>query len=328
MRRAFTLVELLVVIGIVSILMSLTLVAVFAARRSSERLRCQSNVKQLALATQLHLDAHGHLPTGGWSGAWVGLPGRGFGPAQPGGWAYNILPYLEEGRLHSLGAKSNAARLLAASAERLQTPVAVFLCPWRRDAKTYDIPAVYAKRMRGSLPVAKVAKCDYAMNSGDQYYPEVPRFKGQSFYGPSSLDEGDSADFLWPRTHHFTGVSFLRSAVRTSEIRDGTSKVYLLGEKYLPVEKYETGDDHGDDWSLYTGFQDDIYRSTNLNWRPSHDTAVSTGGEEGRFGSPHDGGFHMAMCDGSVHFVSFDVEGLVHKRLGSRADGQPATLGD
>jgi hypothetical protein len=34
----------------------------------------------------------------------------------------------------------------------------------------------------------------------------------------------------------------------------------------------------------------------------------------------------MAMCDGSVHFVSFDVEGLVHKRLGSRADGQPATL--
>ncbi|MEX2141660.1 MAG: DUF1559 domain-containing protein [Pirellulales bacterium] len=326
MRRAFTIVELLVVIAVISILTSLLLVALSAARQSSERMRCQSNLKQLALASLTHLDTHKHLPTGGWGGGWVGVPGRGFGARQPGGWAYNILPYIEEEPLHSLGARMNEPAMFAASAERLQTPVPVFICPWRRDAKTFEMPAVYASRMRGSLPVTAVAKGDYAMNCGDQIHSETPLFQGKSFYGPATLAEGDSPGFVWPPTRVFTGVGFLRSTVRPSDLRDGASKVYLLGEKYLHADKYETGDEHGDDWSLYTGFQDDLYRSTNRNWPPSHDRAVSVGGEEGRFGSAHNAGWHAAMCDGSVHFVSFEIAGEVHQRLGNRADGQPANV--
>jgi prepilin-type processing-associated H-X9-DG protein len=102
--------------------------------------------------------------------------------------------------------------------------------------------------------------------------------------------------------------------------------VYLLVEKYVSIANYESGEDHGDDWSLYTGFQDDIYRSTNRNWPPSRDIAVSVSGEEGRFGSPHNAGFHMAMCDGSVHFVSYEIAGEVHQRLGNRADGRAVTV--
>jgi prepilin-type N-terminal cleavage/methylation domain-containing protein len=326
MRRAVTLIELLVVIAIIGILLSLALVALSAARRSSERMRCSSNVKQLALATLNHVNAHRHFPTGGWGGGWVGLPGRGFGVRQPGGWAYNILPFIEEQPLHALGARMNEPAMLAASAKRLQTAVAVFICPWRRDAKTYAMPAVYAKRLRGSLPVTAVAKSDYAMNCGDQIHAETPRFQGKSLYGPATLAEGDSPGFVWPPTRDFTGVGFLRSTIRPSDLHDGASKVYLLVEKYLNIAKYETGDEHGDDWSLYTGFQDDLYRSTNRNWPPSHDRAVSTGGEEGRFGSPHEAGWHAAMCDGSVHFVSFDIAGELHQRLGNRADGHAADV--
>jgi hypothetical protein len=220
----------------------------------------------------------------------------------------------------------NDADVIAASARRLQTPVPVFICPGRRDAKAYQMSPVYAGRMRGSLPVAVTARGDYAMNSGDQIRCEIGQFNGKSFYGPPTLAEGDTAQFQWPATRDFTGVGFLRSTVRPSEVRDGTSKVYLLGEKYLSVDNYESGLDHGDDWSLYTGFQDDLYRSTNLNWPPSRDIAVSTGGEEGRFGSAHEGGWHAAICDGSVHFMSFDMDTEVHQRLGNRSDGFPAFI--
>ena len=328
MRRGFTIVELLVSIAIIGILLSLTLVALSAAHHSAERVQCQSHLKQLALANLAHLSAHKHFPTGGWGGGWVGLPGRGFGVRQPGGWAYNVLPYIEEEKLHALGLRLNEAEMLAASARRLQTPVTVFICPGRRDAKTYPMPRVYAERMRGSLPVAAVAKSDYGMNCGDQIYSETPLFNGESFYGPATPAEGDSPGFVWPSTREFTGVGFLRSTVRPSEIRDGATKVYLLGEKYVASDKYETGDEHGDDWSLYTGFQDDLYRSTNMNWPPSRDIAVSTGGEEGRFGSAHEGGWHAAMCDGSVHFLTFDINSKVHQRLGNRADGLAAILPD
>jgi hypothetical protein len=34
------------------------------------------------------------------------------------------------------------------------------------------------------------------------------------------------------------------------------------------------------------------------------------------------------MCDGSVHFVSYEIAGEVHQRLGNRADGQPVTVAE
>jgi hypothetical protein len=216
--------------------------------------------------------------------------------------------------------------MLAASAQRLQTPVPVFNCPGRRDATMFEMSQPYTRRIRGSLYVASVARSDYAMNCGDQIRTEIGPFKGENYEGPGTLQEGDSAGFIWPPTSDFTGIGFLRSTVRLSLVSDGASKVYLLGEKYVSVENYETGRDHGDDWSLYTGFQDDLYRSTNINWPPSHDRTMRAGGDEGRFGSPHDGGWHAAMCDGSVHFVSFEIDAVIHQRLGNRADGQPASV--
>jgi prepilin-type N-terminal cleavage/methylation domain-containing protein len=328
MRRAFTLVELLVVIAVIGILTALLLVAVAAARRSAARVQCQSNLKQLALAALAHHDTHKHLPTGGWGGIWVGLPDRGFGVRQPGGWAYNVLPYIEEKPLHSLGSRLSYDAMLAASAQRLQTPVPVLICPARRSAATYAMTQPYTRRVRGSLAVDAAARSDYAMNCGDQVRTEIGPFNGENYEGPASLQEGDGRGFAWPPTGDFTGVGFLRSTVRLSAVSDGASKVYLLGEKYVSVENYETGRDHGDDWSLYTGFQDDLYRSTNLHWPPSPDGARRPGGDEGRFGSAHDAGWHAAMCDGSVHFVSFEMNPVTHQRLGHRADGFAATIRD
>jgi prepilin-type N-terminal cleavage/methylation domain-containing protein len=129
----FTLVELLVVITIIGILIALLLPAVQAAREAARKMQCTNNLKQIALGCMSHESAHGFLPSAGWGSAWAGDAARGFDQRQPGGWHYNILPYLELSTLHDTGASGN----LAGTTARIATPVGAFCCPSRRSAMAY-----------------------------------------------------------------------------------------------------------------------------------------------------------------------------------------------
>src|SRR5262245_26140759 len=101
-RGAFTLVELLVVIAIIGVLVALLLPAVQAAREAARRMQCQNHLKQIGLAFHNHHDVFGHLPTGGWGWGWVGDPDSGPGIRQPGGWCFNILPYVEGKNIYDI----------------------------------------------------------------------------------------------------------------------------------------------------------------------------------------------------------------------------------
>lgn len=230
-RDAFSLIELLVVISILGILVSLLMSAVQNSREAARGADCKSRLRQLGIGMTLHHDAFGAFPSnGGWDGAqtikavdgsdvavltrtkpdgfehhWgVGDPGRS--PAeQTGGWAYAILPYIEQRPLYDQ--------------VNYQASVLVFHCPSRRSPGA-QAPA----EDEHSTPVGggwSWAKADYAANNwviGNRAGSRYP------------LDEGGDR-----REHPTAGPAPLNRIV------DGTSNTILLGEKAMDPDRYDTG---------------------------------------------------------------------------------------
>ncbi|HOM17362.1 MAG TPA: DUF1559 domain-containing protein [Thermoguttaceae bacterium] len=317
--NGFTLVELLVVITIIGILISLLLPAVQSAREAARRTQCSNNLKQLALACLVHESTHSFFPTGGWGWHWVGDPDMGFDLKQPGGWIYNILPYIEQGALHDLGlGVTDAATKKEKLKQMTETPLAVLACPSRRRAVA-SAPKDWWAPINANVSM-RVAKTDYAACAGDPAVTDL-------MAGPSSIAEGLGSTYSWPSVADCNGISFQRSMVTMGEVRDGTSNTYLLGEKYLKPNSYDGSSgsnyDSGDNEAAYTGYNRDFYRSTRyppMQDRLGYDYVWG-------FGSAHASGFHAAMCDGSVRPISYSIDPEIHRRLGVRNDGQAIDAG-
>jgi prepilin-type N-terminal cleavage/methylation domain-containing protein/prepilin-type processing-associated H-X9-DG protein len=315
----FTLVELLVVITIIGILISLLLPAVQAAREAARRAQCQNNLKQIGLAFLNHEQAHRHLPTGGWGWRWMGDPNSGYGRDQPGGWCYNILPFVEQESLRNMGLGETGSELLADLIVVHSTPLALFHCPTRRRPIAYPYTVDFGSGYEGFTNLSgdpKVAaRTDYAANGGSTgaHAPE----------GPASLEEGKARTAFYT---DFNGVVSETSMVTIAEIKDGTSNTYMVGERNICPDSYYTGLDPADDNNLYVGCDLDTIRWTYVNdqgqgYLPFQDRpGVFTRHE---FGSAHASGFNMAFCDGSVHVMGYSIDPFIHRDLGNRKDYHP-----
>ena len=115
-----------------------------------------------------------------------------------------------------------------------------------------------------------------------------------------------------------SGVCFLRSTVRMADLTDGSSHTYLLGEKHVQRPHYDSAGDPGYDQNPFTGVDLDLNRWTHVPPYPDGDEP-----HERAFGSAHAGAFHMALCDGSVRTVSYEIDATTHRSLGHRSDGGP-----
>src|SRR5262249_17894519 len=121
-------------------------------------------------------------------------------------------------------------------------------------------------------------------------------------------------DYNWPDTRYLTGILFQRSEIGIAKITNGTSNTFLVGEKYLNPDDYETGADLADNENMYVGFDNDTTRST--VYTPMLDKHGFSDYE--RFGSAHAAGLNMAYCDGSVRFLDYGIDPAVFKRAGNR----------
>ncbi len=362
-HSAFTLVELLVVITIIGILIALLLPAVQVAREAARRAQCRNNLKQLALGCLNHESVNKRLPTDGWGTWWTGDADLGFGQHQPAGWLYNVLPHIEQQVMHDMGAGLPLAQKNFANFQRYSIPLAVFYCPTRRPTLAYPwLPAGQnhpvincstspATNSSPAYPVS-VVRSDYAINGGDILTaPGVIGAEGnncfvtgeawntpQPWAGPSTLADGGvngSQQQLTAARNTFaqiaqaaTGVSYCGSLIAMSDITDGASQTYLVGEKQLCPDNYLNGEDAGDNEGAMMGDNEDVAR-----WTAGDGTKSLPGGYYPPmqdipgyvvlhiFGSAHAVGCNMALCDGSVRTINYSIDPETHRRLGNRKDG-------
>ncbi len=331
-RCAFTLVELLVVIAIIGILIGLLLPAINAAREAGRRTSCRNNLKQMGLACQNHINEQGIFPTGGWGWNWAGDPNMGFKIGQPGGWTFNILPYMEFKDLYNYGLAGppGSTAQMNGCEQMLKRPIPTYICPSRRAVQLYPIPGAYPVNATAGDSV--VARSDYAISCGSSTinqpekndYTSYGQMKGASFPDLSSPSAGSD---------YQSGVSFFRSAITLNKVTRGQSHIIMLGEKFLTSDHYTDGGDPGDNETLYVGQDNDTYRVT--YWQPLQDCpeanipaayTANVGYDGQYFGSAHAVGANFAFGDGAVHVVSFQVNPAIFLVWGTRDVATPGDI--
>jgi prepilin-type processing-associated H-X9-DG protein len=290
-RAGLNLIELVMISTILGLTLIILLPAIQHARETARRMQCYNHLWDLTLACSAHQDALRCFPTGGWPGPdyWMGDPDLWSDKRQPGGWTYNILPFLENRVLHDKGLQKSAAEKKAIFSTVAQTPLEVFYCPSRRAPTVYPIASSTVWNPRNMNPVSTAARTDYAANG---------------------------------RMQNGMGVIFARSLTTIKDIRDGLSHTLLLGEKNLVPDHYQDGMSLGDGVPVYGNSFWDWERSGNAP--PARDKYGVD--NYTAFGSVHAGGLNISFCDGSASTISYNVDPVMFERLCDRRDGKPATL--
>jgi len=302
-RRAFTLIELLVVIAIIGLLMALLLPAIQRVREASNRMRCGNNLSQIAIAFHNHHNDFGYFPTGGASinndpGTTANFSlSRTFiggqpatGPNQSWGWAYQILPYIEQ---KDLWLNSNDATVR-------RTPIPLYFCPSRR---------------RPGVDVNGIAQLDYAGNGG--------AFEGQSgLFAPGwgAVVIRHASGAIVTRTPS-ESPPFERVVTLDSGFPDGTSNTFLAGEKYVRRTQYQRGP-HEDRDSFAAGFVCDTVRWARApNQNLPQPLVDDTFDAPRRFGSAHVARVNFVYVDRSVRALSYKIDMTIFYLLAVKEDG-------
>jgi hypothetical protein len=280
----------------------------------------------------LHEKHHRFFPTSGWGWNWVGDPDRGYRERQPGGWIYNILPFIEQTALHDmgLGKADGDASAKADAAAMTAIPLAIMNCPSRRRAIAYPLTYGGGHNANNADSVPRVARNDYAANAGDAQCSE-------SNSGPSTYAGGDAGE-SWPDCQKkYTGVSYIRSQVTTAALADGVTATLLAGEKFINPDLYTNGNAGADNSSLYQGHDWDIIRwggtatidpANASSGTPLPPLRDRTGADLwSNFGSAHSSGFHAVFGDNSVRQLRYSIDPKTFQRLTNRKDGTTVDVG-
>lgn len=312
--RGFTLIELLVVIAIIAILIALLLPAVQQAREAARRTQCKNNLKQLALAVHNYHDAHNRFPL------------QAFGSLFGYSAQAQLLPYHEQANLHSL--------------IDFRQPLLVGL-PWNPQVN----PAL-ANAAGRALPVLLCPS-----DSGDPFFTDTFGFR---WAGGNYLLNGGSGSGINYCSTQSDGLFWRGSNTTFRDITDGTSNTVLMaeglfgnrvtaatvlvnpqrqmkrvslgaacsvtGEQMLAAPATAWDGRRASAWISATGYQTLVHGFLTPNSRTPdviHHGDIVSGPR-----SQHSGGAQLSLTDGSVRFVSENINAALFRDLFSRADGR------
>ena len=300
-RIGFTLVELLVVIGIIGILIALLLPAVMAARGAARRAHCANNLKQIGLAMHNYQTVHGSLPPGGitygpWASAIIFTS-----------WPIAILPYVEQEKLYDRyhpGCRNEAPE----NAEVRETIVPVYACPADVKADRLEPPS--------SGPGKGI------------------NYRGGSYRGMGGRSDGtawwDSDGFGTLPANWIGVLHVVRPGIgceTLDHIRDGTSNTLMIGEYHT-----RTHTNRGTFWAYtYASYNRSDATLEPLTMVPDYDACDAEADENAckrGWASFHSGGsgLNFLACDGSVRFVSRTIDMELFCQLATIRGGEPAQM--
>ncbi|MBX3442654.1 MAG: DUF1559 domain-containing protein [Planctomyces sp.] len=315
-RRGFTLIELLVVIAIIGILVSLLLPAVQQAREAARRTQCRNKLKQLALALHNYHDTHSTFPSGGIAQNLGTLNGTCPCPNAQGNnglsWTVMILPFLDDAPRYQLWDPRVPTRSYQTWV--LGDPRLGNEQEWARPCHHYQCPSD-----PGSP--SEINNINYlgVQGGGD----ETDRIcAGSAVSSNNGLFNN--------------GILYLNSKTRIGDVRDGTTNVYLIGESRYAITPIGSRNASVIGWASSTRLDSSCHPSVlAASWLQINSIPGSGGSRQGwgtrdsrdfssaLFGSFHVGGCHMAMADGSVHFISENMDLATHRQMAKREDGLP-----
>jgi len=281
-----------VVIAIIAILIGLLLPAVQKVREAAARMSCQNNLKQIGLACHTHNDALGYLPTSGVNPnptprTMVNGTTPAAGRDQAWNWAYQILPYIEQGNVYNI---PNSAGLTDGDDKVKQSVIKTYFCPTRRK------PVV--------RPLPDGALCDYVgnggANSGATNGAIVPRSSSGFTIDITNIKDGTSNTML-------IGEKHLRANAYSGGAGNDNQGYWRgLDSDAVGLALTPTG-------VFWVPMQDD-----------NTDRYTGNGST---FGSAPPTGFQCVRCDGSVTTVKYTVDPVtVLMPFCQRDDGLVFTL--
>lgn len=285
-NRAFTVIELLVVLAVIALLCAIVLPAVQHAREAARRVQCKNNLHQIGVALHSYQAATGTLPPG-----WIMETPVGRESQNGWGWLAMCLPQMEQAQLfNSINFGQHVGNFSNLTA-RL-TLLEVYMCP------SEHVPA----RIPFYLETNAMTSIASMVNSNTN--PVLFEVAGASYagvFGPAD-PHGDLSDAVGP------GAFFANSRTRAADFVDGMSQTLIVGERSARhLATTWTGmhqlDEEGPE--RVVGFAD---RSPNA---PDAD--------EAGFSSRHPGGAHFLLGDGSVRFLGDHLEIDLYRALSTRA---------